>query len=173
MLKTEEIVSFLTNSWEILERKFLDLQSENSSKHVVNSFSSEPGVSCFSKAFVQDGQTCTLFGPERPKPQDQKSHNKYEEVMGSLLYECASHEKLDLLSFWISAFQLQWQINRPGYCFVGAQLALITAMSKMEQNLISSEIIASILQSLKSRLVQQKEYAINPYIFFNRAKLVN
>ena len=83
--------------------------------------------------------------------------------MGSLLYECASHEKLDLLSFWISAFQLQWQINRPGYCFVGAQLALITAMSKMEQNLISSEIIASILQSLKSRLVQLTEYAINPY----------
>ena len=143
-------------------------------KHVVNSFSSEPGVSCFSKAFVQDGQTCTLFSEQRPgKPQDQKSHNKYEEVMGSLLYECASHEKLDLLSFWISAFQLQWQINRPGYCFVGAQLALITAMSKMEQNLISSEIIASILQSLKSRLVQLKEYAINPYIFFNRAKLVN
>ena len=47
--------------------------------------------------------------------QDQKTDNKYEQVMGSLLYECASHEKLDLLSFWISAFQLQWQINRPGY----------------------------------------------------------
>ena len=140
----------------------------------MNSFSSEPGVSCFSKAFVQDGQTCTLFSEQRAgKSQDQKSHNKYEEVMGSLLYECASHEKLDLLSFWISAFQLQWQINRPGYCFVGAQLALITAMSKMEQNLISSEIIASILQSLKSRLVQIKEYATDPYIFFNQAKHVN
>ena len=82
---------------------------------------------------------------------DKKAQNKYEEVMGSLLYECASHEKLDLLSFWISAFQLQWQINRPGYCFVGSQLALITTMSKMEQTLICSEIIASILQSLKSR----------------------
>ena len=47
--------------------------------------------------------------------QEETIDNKYEQVMGSLLYECASHEKLDLLSFWISAFQLQWQINRPGY----------------------------------------------------------
>ena len=78
--------------------------------------------------------------------------NKYEEVMGSLLYECASHEKLDLLSFWISAFQLQWQINRPGNCFVGSQLSLIKAMAKSEDNLICSEIVASIIQSLKSRI---------------------
>ena len=70
------------------------------------SFSSEPGVSCFSRAFVEG---------------DLKSEydNKYEDVMGSLLYECASHEKLDLLPFWITTFQHQWQLHRPGHFFIG------------------------------------------------------
>ncbi len=102
--------------------------SLTASSSLLSSFSNEPGVSCFSQAFVQATRKA-------------KEDNKYEEVMGSLLYECASHEKLDLLSFWISTFQLHWQINRPGNCFVGAQLSLITAMSKLEgQNLICSEV---------------------------------
>lgn len=117
--------------------------SLTASSSLLSSFSSQPGVSCFSKAFVQNDR--------------ENNDNKYEEVMGSLLYECASHEKLDLLSFWISAFQLQWQINRPGNCFVGAQLSLIMAMAKTEKNLICPEIIASIMQNLRSKEEKHKK----------------
>lgn len=123
--------------------------SLTASSSLLSSFSSEPGVSCFSRAFVQEEKETSIS--------TEICENMYEEVMGSLLYECASHEKLDLLSFWISAFQLQWQINRPGHCFVGAQLALIKKMSKLEQRLICSEIVVSIIQSLKSMLDQQKK----------------
>jgi hypothetical protein len=77
--------------------------------------------------------------------------------MGSLLYECASHEKLDLLPFWIAAFQLQWQINRPAHYFVGAQLSLILSLAKVEHNLLCPEIIASIHQSLKSSMDTEQE----------------
>ena len=83
--------------------------SLTASSELLSSFSSEPGVSCFSKAFVQDDLKT-------------KSEDKYEDVMGSLLYECASHEKLDLLPFWITTFQHQWQLHRPGHFFIGMYL---------------------------------------------------
>ena len=66
------------------------------SSQLLASFSSEPGVSCFSRSFVQQNQTTD----------ENVDVHGTEEVMGSLLYECASHEKLDLLPFWISAFQV-------------------------------------------------------------------
>ena len=80
--------------------------SLTASSELLSSFSNEPGVSCFSTAFVQDDLKTN-------------SDNKYEEVMGSLLYECASQEKLDLLPFWITTFQHQWQLHRPGHFFTG------------------------------------------------------
>ena len=80
--------------------------SLTASSELLSSFSNEPGVSCFSTAFVQDDLKT-------------KIDNKYEEVMGSLLYECASNEKLELLPFWITTFQHQWQLHRPGHFFTG------------------------------------------------------
>ena len=84
-------------------------------------FSSEPGVSCFSRAFVQDDLKNKIL----------RDDNKYEDVMGSLLYECASHEKLDLLPFWITTFQHQWQLHRPGHFFIGMYALLKSVLSKV------------------------------------------
>ena len=85
------------------------------------SFSSEPGVSCFSRAFVQDDLKTKILSDD----------NKYEDVMGSLLYECASHEKLDLLPFWITTFQHQWQLHRPGHFFIGMYALLKSVFSEI------------------------------------------
>lgn len=137
----EDPKGFRSLTAQVLTRDTSFHWSLSASSALLASFSSEPGVSCFAKAFVR--QENLAFN----------NTSKYEEVMGSLLYECASHEKLDLcLAFWVAAFQLQWQIERPGHFFVGHQLAIISAMSRLEQNLICPEIVASVSQSLKSRL---------------------
>ncbi len=69
------------------------------SSRLLASFSSEPGVSCFSRSFVQQNLNTNDAA-------NNVDVHGTEEVMGSLLYECASHEKLDLLPFWISTFQV-------------------------------------------------------------------
>ena len=95
--------------------------SLTASSELLSSFSSEPGVSCFSKAFVQDDLKTKILSDD----------NKYEDVMGSLLYECASHEKLDLLPFWITTFQHQWQLHRPGHFFIGMYALLKSVFSEI------------------------------------------
>lgn len=109
----------------------------SASSGLLSSFSSVPGVSCFSDTFLRPG--C---------PDDEVA----QQIMGSILYECASHEKLDLLPFWISAFQLLWQLNRPGHYYVGAQLAMLLTVAKVDQTLVCPEIVTSIYQGLKAKL---------------------
>ena len=133
----EDPVGFRSLTAQVLTQDTSFHWSLTASSALLSLFSSEPGVSCFAKAFVQD-----RLGVR----------DKCLEILGSLLYECASHEKLDLLPFWISTFQLQWQLSRPGHCFVGAQLELIEELARVEHELICPEIITSVTQSLKTKL---------------------
>ena len=135
----EDPVGFRSLTAQVLTQDTSFHWSLTASSALLSLFTSEPGVSCFAKAFVQD----------------KLQRDKCLEILGSLLYECASHEKLDLLPFWISTFQLQWQLNRPGHCFVGAQLELIEELARVENELICPEIITSVTQSLKAKMNKQ------------------
>ena len=71
-------------------------------------------VGHFNAAFLSSGVDPSLL-------------KKRELLMGSILYECASQEKMDVLPLYLQVFHsIVWQLGRPGQPFAGKIPGLVT-----------------------------------------------
>lgn len=110
---------------------------------LLNPFATEPQVGHFNSAFLQSSNSTT---------------SRKELLMGSILYECASQEKMDVLPVYLQVFHSLWQLGRPGQLFAGHQLALIMKLSRcsgLVNALVTPELVVSISQELKKKCDQQ------------------
>lgn len=114
---------------------------------LLSTFASDPSVSYFSSNFIRP------VGRNRSVPKSIGNAAHIEQTLGSLLYECASHEKLDVLPFWMSIFHLLWHWERDGsHHFAGDQISVLLSLASSTPNrLICPEIVASISQECKRR----------------------
>merc|ERR1712080_815900 len=83
-----------------------------------------------------------------------------EQIMGSILYECASQEKLDMLPFYIQFFQKFWEIGKPAQPHLGHQMRILVKLTAQDHmdccgeqglvcRLVNPEIVTSLYQGLK------------------------
>ena len=112
--------------------------------NLLNPFATEPQVGHFNSAFLL---------PSLSNVRDRHSPPQ-ELLMGSILYECASQEKMDVLPVYLQVFISLWQLGRPGQLFAGQQLALMIKLSRCSRlvnSLVTPELVMSISQDLKKK----------------------
>ena len=132
------------------------------SSRLLSTFSIEPAVGTFTNLFIKQLPSLLLTIDGR---HDILKSCAIEQIMGSILYECASQEKLDMLPFYLQMFQELWQIGRPNQLLLGKQMKLLVKLTSQENTncynrlerglvnrLVNPEIVASAYQGLQYQL---------------------
>ena len=86
-----------------------------------------------------------------------------EQILASILYECASQEKLDMLPIYLKLFQDLWSIGQSGQLLLGNQMKLMLKLTSQKfvnsyrenglvNRLVNPEIVESVYQGLLCKL---------------------
>ena len=124
------------------------------SSRLLSTFSLDPAVAAFTNIFISNIRFAN--SPKEKKIQAAT----IEQIMASILYECASQEKLDMLPFYIKIFQFIWDIGKPGQLLIGPQMAMLEKLTSQKHTecsgqrglinrLVNPEIVTSIYQGLQ------------------------
>jgi hypothetical protein len=101
---------------------------------LIGNFSSDPSVKAFSTVFLQQG----------------KNHKEFKKMLNQALYECASHEKMELLMFWIEMFDLIGSTEKKLVGLENRQLATFLTLVQRgsDEGYVSPDLSSSVLQTV-------------------------
>ena len=138
--------------------------SLNSSR-LLSTFSLEPAVAYFTNVFIKK-----TFGQRDLSPVNSSDSivSSIEQILASILYECASQEKLDMLPFYIKLFLDLWSFGQPGKLLFGHQMKLMLTLTSQKfgysskgnglvNRVVNPEIVKSVYQGFLLKLDRYKE----------------
>ena len=138
--------------------------SLNSSR-LLSTFSLEPAVAKFSSLFIKKISGLWDIQSNGSNP---LAVSAIEQKLASILYECASQEKLDMLPFYLKLFQDVWNVGQPGQLLYGHQIRLLLNLTSQKfgnsykghqlvNRLVNPEVVKSVYQGLRLKLDQYIE----------------
>ena len=148
----------LTGQYLTKNTSFRWSMSLNSSR-LLSTFSLEPAVATFTNLFIKRNPQLFYHCGKHST----MKISAIEQIMASILYECASQEKLDMLPFYIQIFQDLWNIGKPGQLLLGHQIRMLVKLTAQKDTdrlgerglvnrLVNPEIISSVYQGLQYNL---------------------